>query len=410
MTETISIETLGAKGDGIGRGAGGLAYVPYSLPGERVLARRSGQRATIEEIELASPERRDAPCPHFTLCGGCELQHASPAVYSAFKRDLVIEAYRRVSIETEVQPLVPCAPASRRRAVFSAVRAGPRLMFGFHEAMSNRIVPIETCLVVVPEIVAAFEPLRRLSSLMLDRKGETRLTVAATGQGLDVAIETGAKLNDKTRAAAISATAAAGIARLSVNGEILIEYARPMIMAGTIPVSFPPGGFLQAVASAETAMAELVTGHMTGLKTVADLFSGIGTFALRLARNHATHAVESDAPALAVMDQARRVANGLKPLTAERRDLFRRPLTRKELSRFEGVVFDPPRAGAEAQAIELAASSVQRVAAVSCNPLTLARDVKLLLDGGFRLVSTTPIDQFLWSHHVEAVALLVRDK
>ena len=182
------------------------------------------------------------------------------------------------------------------------------------------------------------------------------------------------------------------------------------MLFGGVPVALPPGAFLQAVAEAEGAMAALVGEHLNGAKRIADLFAGCGAFSLRLAEKAAVHAVEGDAASLAALDRAARHAPGLKPVTVERRDLFRRPSTAKELDRFDGLVFDPPRAGAEAQSREIAKSNVGRVAAVSCNPATLARDLTILLAGGYRLLSVTPIDQFLWSSHVEAVALLEKPK
>ena len=234
------------------------------------------------------------------------------------------------------------------------------------------------------------------------------MSVTATAAGLDIALSDTAVLTDGLRQSVLAFSLRRDFARVALDGEIVVEARRPSIMLGTVSVAPPPGSFIQAVPSAEDAMAALVEGHLAGAKRTADLFCGIGTFAFRLAAGSAVHAVESEADALLALDAARRGAAGLKPITTERRDLFRRPVTAKELAKFEGVVFDPPRAGAEMQARELAASKVARVAAVSCNPATLARDVRLLLDGGFRLRSVTPIDQFLWSHHVEAVALLER--
>lgn len=201
-----------------------------------------------------------------------------------------------------------------------------------------------------------------------------------------------------------------GIARVSHEGEILIEPVKPLISFGGVSVSPAPAGFTQATIAAEEAMAELVLGHLAKAKKIADVFAGAGTFALRLARKAKVHAVEGEAKALAALDLAARNTQGLKPVTVEKRDLFRRPLMVSELKGFDGLVFAPPRAGAEAQVKELARTAIPRIAAVSCNPLTLARDLRVLVDGGYRIDSVTPIDQFLWSSHVEAVALLSREK
>lgn len=404
MSETIRIEALGAKGDGIGGGT----FVPFSLPGEDVAIERAGQRGRFLSVVHPSPERVEPPCPHFGACGGCDLQHASPALYAAFKRGLVTDAFERASLDAPVAPLVPCSPATRRRAVFTAVRAGPRILLGFHQSRSHRIEDLKTCLVVVPEIERALPLLRRLAAALIDRKRPLRLTVLSTGPGLDIAIEDSARLTEALRRPAVATAIEAGVARLTVAGETLIETARPALQVGRATVSPPPGAFVQAVAGAEEAMARLTLDHLQSAKRVVDLFCGVGTFTLRLAANAPAHGVESEAAALAALDLASRAAPGLKPVTSERRDLFRRPVTSKELDRFDGLVFDPPRAGAEAQAHQIASSKVARVAAVSCNSTTLARDAAILVAGGYRLLSVTPIDQFLWSHHVEAVALFER--
>ncbi|MBB3998846.1 class I SAM-dependent RNA methyltransferase [Aureimonas pseudogalii] len=408
MIERLAIDALGTQADGIGRGPGGLAFVPFSLPGETLDIERDGSRAAIERIVTASPERREPPCPHFGQCGGCELQHASEDLYRAFKRDVVSEAFRREGVSAEIGDLVPCPPASRRRAVFSAVRADTRVLFGFHEPASHRISQIETCLVVTPVIAKRLPLFRKLATLLIDRKRELRMTVTETLSGFDVAVDDAAKLTPALRQQAVKLALDPSIARLSVSGETIVEARSPQVTIDGLPVALPPGAFLQAVPAAEEEMARVALGHLAGLKSVADLFCGVGAFALRMARTQAVHAVEFDAPALAALDGARRGVSGLKPVTLERRDLIRRPVTAKELEKFGGVLFDPPRAGAEAQCVELAKSKVQRIAAVSCNPPTLARDATILIAGGYRLLSVTPIDQFLWSHHVEAVALFER--
>lgn len=408
MSDSFTIERLGNKADGIAFADGEPVFVPFTLPGETVRAERKGARARLLTVDVPSPDRQDAPCPHFGTCGGCAIQHAGEEFYRAFKRDQVVDALRREKLDADVGPLVPCSPASRRRAVFSALRVGNRVLFGFHEAMTHRIVPLQVCLVVLPELARRLGVLERLAALLIDRRKELRMTVTQSLTGLDIAIEDCAALTPKLRQAATAMAVGEDFARLTVAGETLIELRPPQIDIGGIAVLPPPGSFLQAVASAEDEMARVALDHLVGSKQVADLFCGVGAFALRLARHHAVHAVEADAPALAALDRARRTPAGLKPLTSERRDLFRRPLTAKELARFDGVLFDPPRAGAEAQSRELAGSSVKRIAAVSCNPTTLARDARILVEGGYRLKSVTPIDQFLWSHHVEAVALFER--
>ncbi|MFM2281558.1 MAG: hypothetical protein RLZZ444_3789, partial [Pseudomonadota bacterium] len=276
-------------------------------------------------------------------------------------------------------------------------------------AGSHHIVSVEHCPVASPAIVERLAGIRRIATALAVGAEAFRITVLATRSGLDLDFLDLRKPDARKQQAAIDlAIKEKGIARISLGSEVLVEPQKPELDFGGVAVNVPPGAFVQASEHAEAVMAELVDTHIGKAKRVADLFSGCGTFALRLARKSAVHAVEFDAPALAALDQAARRAQGLKPISVERRDLFRRPLQPMDLKQIDAVVFDPPRAGAEAQARELARSKVARIAAVSCNPVTLVRDLEILIAGGYKLKSVTPIDQFLWSGHVEAVALLER--
>ncbi|MGE3304879.1 MAG: class I SAM-dependent RNA methyltransferase [Rhizobiaceae bacterium] len=410
MSEELTIERLGAQGDGIAATAQGPVYVAFALPGERVSVERKASRATLVEVLEPSPDRVAPACRHFGVCGGCSLQHLIEPAYLDFKRERVIEALRSLRIETNVPATVRCAPASRRRAVFTARRTERGMLLGYNRALSHELVDIGECPILLPEIVAALPTLRHLAAIVASVGAPFHVTVTATQTGLDVAFSGSGKVNEEARAATIRFAVAERLARVSVDGEILIEPAKPTVAFGKAYVTPPPGAFLQAVPAAEAVMAALVREHVGKARRVADLFCGAGAFALRLAEHAEVHAVEEDAAALAALDRARRSTPGLKPVSVERRDLFRRPLTAKELGRFDAVVFDPPRAGAEDQSKQIARSDVPRVAAVSCNPISLARDLRILIDGGYRLVSVTPVDQFLWSSHVEAVALLEKPK
>lgn len=406
FAETLRIERLGAAGDGIAFTPSGPVFVPFTLPGELVEAERVKDRAVLDGILEASPSRVTPACRHFGACGGCALQHMEQEAYRAWKRERVVQALAAEWVEAEVAPLVPCAPNSRRRVALAARQTDAGMLLGFNRMHSHEIVDIAENWIALPQIVDALPRLRDLAKRLARTPNAFRLLVTASDSGLDIAAEGSGKLAEADRRAAGDFAIRAGFARLSVDGEIVVEPLRPTVAFGGVAVALPPGAFLQAVASTEEAMAVLVTAHLGKARRVADLFAGCGTFALRLARRAAVHAVEGDAATLAALDRAARHAPGLKPVTAERRDLFRRPLTAKELDRFDAVCLDPPRAGAEAQCRELAKSAVARVAAVSCNPATLARDLKILVAGGYRVTSVTPLDQFLWSGHVEAVALL----
>lgn len=414
--ETVRITSLGAQGDGVAETAAGPVYVPFALPGEAISITREKARGVLLAVKEPAAERVAPPCPHFGpeadggACGGCNLQHLAMAPYATWKRDLVMKALAMQGLTAAVAALFECRPGARRRMVFTTRRTEKEILLGFNEAASHRIVPIRTCLVGDPRIVGNLDAIRRVASAVAATGKPFRLAVLATDTGLDVAATDSGRLSPRQRQMAIEAvTAERAVARLTVDGEIVVEARKPALAFGAATVVPPPGAFVQASAAAEARMAELVVGHLDGCKGVADLFSGSGTFALRLARQSAVTAVESDAAALAALDAAARHAQGLKPAKTERRDLFRRPLMTAELKAFDGVAFDPPRAGAEAQAKELARSAVKRIAAVSCSPATLARDLRILVDGGYRIEAIHPIDQFLWSPHIEAVALLKRD-
>jgi 23S rRNA (uracil1939-C5)-methyltransferase len=410
MSVEFRIERLGAQGDGIAVTERGPVYVPFTLAGERVTASRSGDRADLLAVLDPSPLRVEPACRHFGECGGCALQHMEEGAYREWKRGRVVEALGSRGIEAEVDPLVPCAPKERRRVTLSARRTEAGMLLGYNRELSHTIVNIEECPIARPEIVVALEPLRSLAMTLCNTDKPFRLTITVTASGLNVAAHGSGKLAEKARNAASDFALRAGFARLSVDGEIVIEPRKPVVLFGDVSASPPPGAFLQAVASAEQAMAELVSAHLGKAKRIADLFSGAGAFALRLAKGAEVHAVEADAASLAALDRGFRFASGLKKVTVERRDLFVRPVTARELNVFDGIVFDPPRAGAEAQSRQIAKSDVPLVAAVSCNPATLARDLTILIEGGYALQRVIPLDQFLWSPHVEAVALLTKKK
>ncbi len=412
-TQTVTIDRLGSGGDGIAGGPDGPVYVPFTLPGETVAIARVKSHGTVISTSVASPERIAPACPHFGpdgrngTCGGCSLQHASDALYHAFKRGLVVDALKSKGLTPAVAPLVIARPAERRRVVFTARQTEKALLLGFNQAGSHHIVDIGECPISRPGIVARLEAIRAIAAALATDSQPFRVTVLETLSGLDLAFEGVRKPGDRQRRAVTECVLKLkGIARVTHDGEILIEPQKPLLDFDGVAVSPPPGGFVQATKEAEDAMAALVLGHLSRAKRVADLFSGSGTFALRIARNARVHAVEGDEKALRALDHAARHAQGLKPVTVEKRDLFRRPLMASELKVFDAVVFDPPRAGAEDQCRELARSGVKTIAAVSCNPVTLARDLSILTAGGYRIAGVTPIDQFLWSSHVEAVALL----
>lgn len=412
-TETVTIQKLGAQGDGIAHGADGPIYVPFALPGESVAIARVKSQGTVMSIASASPDRQEPHCRHFGpdgvngTCGGCTLQHYADAPYRAFKRQLVIDALRSKGLTPEVDDIVAAHPGERRRVVFAARKTEKDMLIGFNQAESHHIVAIEECPIASAGIMSQLPAIRAVAAAIAINAESFRISVLETLSGLDLAVDGIKSLSDKQRRSTVETVLALrGVARVSLNGEILVEPAKPRIDFGGVQVSPAPGAFTQATKQAEDAMAELVVAHVGKAKRIADLFAGSGTFSLRLARIGRVHAVESEDKPLAALDHAARNTQGLKPVTIERRDLFRRPLMTQELKAYDAVVFDPPRAGAEFQCKELARSQVKKIVAVSCNPLTLARDLALLTEGGYRITKVTPIDQFLWTSHVEVVVAL----
>lgn len=416
-TETVTIEKLGGEGDGIAYGPQGPVFVPFTVPGDQVAIARVKNRGTVMSIATASPDRQEPACRHFGpdgengACGGCSLQHVRDAAYRDWKRALVVDALKAKGLTPEVAPLVAAHPGERRRLSFAARKTEKELLLGFNQAESHQIVSLGECPVATPGIAGRLDVIRRIGRAVSQNADPFKLTVTETLSGLDIAADGVKALEDKARRAAIETVLGErGIARVTVNGEVLLEPQRPELDFGGVTVTPPPGGFTQATREAEEVMAGLVIEAVGKAKKVIDLFAGSGTFALRLARKARVHAVEGEAAALAALDQAARRAQGLKPVTVEKRDLFRRPMMASELKAYDAIVFDPPRAGAEAQVKEMLRSGVKTVVAVSCNPLTLARDLALLADAGYTIRTVTPIDQFLWTPHVEAVAVLEKQE
>lgn len=415
MTAEIEVEigSLGAQGDGIAETPAGPLFVPYVLPGERVRIRPEGEgRAALVAILEASPDRVEPPCPHFTVCGGCALQHMAPQAYAAWKHAQVEAALRPRGIVASIDALQPAQPRSRRRATFSATRSRKTLTLGYHAKASHTIIPIVKCPLVVPEIERALPALGVLVGHGLARNAHASLLVTATASGLDVAVTGGKTLDGPLRAELAKQTAIADLARLSWDGEIVAERRAPFVDLSGLGLTPPPGAFLQPTIDGEAALVRLVREGVGGAGRIADLFAGCGTFAAALAPHAAVHVVESEAASLAALARAVREQGPMlrfKPVTPETRDLVRRPMLASELKPFDAVVFDPPRAGAATQAAELAKSVVPIVVGVSCNPATFARDARTLIDGGYRLKRLTPVDQFLWSPHIEVVGIFTRD-
>jgi len=404
----VEIDGLGAQGDGIvDAPSGQRLYVPFALPSERWRI-AEGEPDTLLR---AHPQRATPVCQHFGSCGGCVAQHVPDDLYTAWKRAMVVHAFMHRGIEAPVGALVRVALASRRRVTVYARRYRKNFHIGYYRAATHYILNVVECPIAEPAIVAALPVLREMLEPLLSGQGEAGITILATPAGLDVHmtfIHVGSVRKEYPRMAALAARS--GFARLTVENDALVQSRRPLLTFAGAEVEPPPGAFVQAVADAEAVMVELVAAAAGKAKLIADLFCGIGTFTFPLARHARVLAVDQEEEAVAALRAAVRCSRGLKPIEGKVRDLFRVPISAKELNGFDAIVIDPSRSGAEMQTRQIAQSSVPVVIYVSCNPGTLARDVRILLDGGYALESVSPIDQFLYAPHVEVVAVLRRRK
>ena len=417
------VEALGARGDGVVTLPEGPLFLPQTLPGGRVRARVLGQQGgmlqgDVLELLEPSPDRVEAPCPHFGPCGGCQVQHLAPERYGPWKRGLLVEALGKRGFEAAealVRPLVALPPGTRRRAVFAAERRGRRAVLGFHRRASHQIEDLSTCLLLEPALVALLPPLREGLAAVLPEGGKADVTLLATESGIDLLLSLPEQPDLAARESLAALAAGLDLARLSlaVGDEPplpLAERRAPLVSLGGVALVPPAGGFLQPTRAGEQALASLVLEALGGAgETIADLYSGCGTFTFPLAAaGHRVHAVEGDLPALEALERAARKSGLWGRITAERRDLARNPVTAEELEGGDAAVFDPPRGGARAQAEALAESDVPLLAAVSCNPATFARDARILVEGGYRFDWAQPLDQFPWSGHLELVARFSR--
>ena len=406
--EEVSIVALDAQGHGLtDRGA----IVPGALPGERTLIKIEGKRAELVETLVPSPERAAPICPWFGTCGGCVAQHVSASLYHAWKRGLVVEALAREGVAAEVGDLVDAHGAGRRRATFHArFPHGQPDEVGFMRARSHDIIGIDNCPLFSPGMAGAIPAAQALGRDLRGLMKPLDIGVAATLDGLDVDLRGSGPLGRAETQKLARTAEALDLARVSNHGEIVIERRPPRVAFGEALARLPPGAFLQATEAGEAWLAEFAESALADTKRVADLFCGAGAFALRLARRREVFAADADPAATGALARAAAMTPGLRKLEAETRDLFRRPLRPDELTAFDAALIDPPRAGALEQARALAASTLPLVVSISCNAATFARDARILIDGGFRIESVIPLDQFRFSAHVEIAAIFRRPR
>lgn len=416
----VTIESLGAQGDGVGTHGGTPVFVPGAAPGDKVAAailetRKNGLSCALVDIIEDGGNRREPPCQHFEKCGGCQLQYLSEDTYKNWIRERAAMALAHHGFEAglvaepEVSP-----PASRRRVALKAIAVPGRLILGFNEHKSHKVVDLKECPVTHPDILAVLKPMRNLlmDTLPLRMSADVHMTVTSTG--LDILIDAPMEIDLAAREAWTEFANSYDIAAIHWRDQgfldpVLIRREPMMDFSGTrAPLS--PAAFIQATKDGESALVSVVVEAAKGYKRVADLFCGMGTFTFPLAKEHQVLAVEGAKQALDALTAGVNQAAGLRQVIARHRDLFRRPLTPKELEAFDVVVFDPPRAGAKEQALELANSAVKCIIAVSCNPNTFSRDARILADGGYRLEKVIPVDQFLWSPHLELAGVFKRSE
>ncbi len=400
----VTIERLGHLGDAIAQGENGLIFVAQMLPGEEVEGELKGDKLLDARIITPSPDRVRPPCAHARSCGGCLMQHANDEFVARWKEGVVASALAGQGLEAPIRPILTSPPRSRRRATIAGRRTKGGAMLGFHVRGSDSLVAVPNCQLLHPDLIAAFPALEALVIVGGSRKSELALTITRSLAGPDISVMGGKPLDGQLRLELARVAEAHGLSRLTWEREVVALRTAPMQAMGRALVAPPPGAFLQATEHGQASLLAAVVEAVGDAKRITDLFAGSGTFALPLAERAEVHAVEGDSAMTAALDKGWRMAEGLKRVSVETRDLFRRPLEPDEFKKVQAVVIDPPRAGAEAQTKTLAVARVPVIVSISCNPVTFARDARILTDAGYRLDWVQPVDQFRWSSHVELAA------
>lgn len=408
----LEISEIGGRGDGVGVIAGESIHVAFTAPGDVVDVTWRDGRWAATSFHQRSDWRREPPCSVCGRCGGCALQHITGETYRAFKVERVVSLADNYGFDPSlVNPMISCAPASRRRALFALRRRDGRKIFGFHERGSRAIVDIDECVVLAPEFANKLPVLRSLGDVILDAFPAAQMQATLCQNGFDINLSGDIDAGDLSydaRENIADAARNAHVARISIHREVLAAFAEPIVRFGDVDVVLPPGGFLQASQEGEAHLTKLVMAAVTGAKNCADLFCGCGTFSMPLAKEASVTGIDSDARAIDALQSAASRHMQRDAINASRRNLFNNPLVIDELNVFDALLLDPPRAGAQSQVSEIAKSTVETVVSVSCNPQTFFRDAALLRDGGYTLQSLTPVDQFVYSPHIELVGVFVR--
>ncbi|WP_417621804.1 class I SAM-dependent RNA methyltransferase [Parasphingorhabdus sp.] len=402
MTATADpdlIIRVAAKGDGVtadGR------HIAFSAPLDRL---------NSEGGLIKGPHHVEPPCRHFQSCGGCSLQHLDNESYTQFLSDRVVYALEGQGLVAEkIHPPQISQPKSRIRASLRAAKLGDQLRLGFSGAGSHRIVDLQQCEIMAPELFNLLAPLRNFLKKAARRKHDMNIEMTLIDQGVDLLISNYEPEGLEQREALSAFAQANGLARLSVDGgygpETQWEPEPATVTLNGTVVNFPHSSFLQPTREGQQALIAAMRKAIGDARLVADLFAGLGTFTLSLGAEQKVYAAEGARDAIGALKLA--ANHSTRQIFCEHRDLFRRPLSVDELNRFNAVILDPPRAGARDQILQLAQSDVQKICYISCNPASFARDAKQLCEAGYRLDQVWPVGQFLWSTHVELVSSFTR--
>lgn len=403
MSEYI-VDRLGQLGDGIIDTPNGEIFAPFTLPGEHIEGNVENGRVNSPKIIKPVSDRIKPACKHFKSCGGCSLQHASDTVISDWKIRKTQDALSQVNLHPEFRPIINSKAGSRRRATFAAKRTKKGALVGFHGRASDVIIEISECPISDPILLSGMPAFSQFAILGSSRKAVLRISATVSGNSLDVKIDNGKKLSATEISKFAQICNQFKILRLMWNDDVIAQSNPPSQKMGLADVIPPSGAFLQATKSGEAALIKTVLEIIGPSKRVVDLFAGCGTFALPISSKATVHALEGDVNMIAALDSGWRAAGGLHDIKSEARDLFRRPLMPDEFKKIDAIVIDPPRAGAVSQVVEIAKANVGRIAFVSCNPATFARDASILCNNGYNLDWVQVIDQFLWNPHIELVA------
>ncbi len=412
--QILRIEALGRHGDGSGRVEGAaeneLCFVPYVLPGELVKARTLGKRGELVEVLEPSKDRVAPQCQYFGKCGGCAAQHMSETTYRDWKTEIVETALRNKGLELSVSEMRDAHGDGRRRVTYHALvhSQNQNVRVGFMQFRSDDLIAIDACPILSPALKNTPELARELAEPFAQSVRQLDIAITETAEGLDCDLRGAEELTYDIHVALAELADKWKLARITLDGVMELERHKPMLPVADVSIPLPPGSFLQATALGEQTLVEHVVNEVGEAKHIADLFCGVGPYALQLARTATVYAADSNEVALAALQSGYSHSVGLKHLEAEVRDLFRNPLYRDDLDAFDAVVLNPARAGAQAQSEELAASEVPLVVYVSCDPATLARDAEILVEGGYDFLRIAPVDQFKYSSHIETVSVFKR--